>query len=101
MSKIVNGASLQPQSGGRPKQVILLLHGYGSSGADLISLAPHWRQTLPDALFLAPNAPQSSSMGRGYQWWPPFRLFAASISRRGRLGRSSYRGLHRSKAQAV
>jgi phospholipase/carboxylesterase len=72
MSKIVNGASLQPLSSGRPKQIILLLHGYGSSGADLISLAPHWRQTLPDALFLAPNAPQGSSMGRGYQWWPLF-----------------------------
>jgi phospholipase/carboxylesterase len=70
MSKIVNGSSLQPLAGGPPKQIVLLLHGYGSSGADLISLAPHWRQALPNALFLAPNAPQSSGMGRGYQWWP-------------------------------
>lgn len=69
MSKIVNGSSLQPLSGGSPKQIVLLLHGYGSSGADLISLAPHWQQHLPDALFLAPNAPQQSSMGGGYQWW--------------------------------
>lgn len=68
MSKIVNGASLQPLSSGPPRQIVLLLHGYGSSGADLISLAPHWRQALPDALFLAPNAPQRS--GVGYQWWP-------------------------------
>jgi phospholipase/carboxylesterase len=68
--KIVNGSSLQPLSGGRPKQIVLLLHGYGSNGADLISLAPHWRHLLPDALFLAPNAPQSSGMGRRYQWWP-------------------------------
>lgn len=68
MSKIVNGSSLQPLSGGTPKQVVLLLHGYGSNGADLISLAPHWQQALPDALFLAPNAPQR--MQSGYQWWP-------------------------------
>lgn len=68
MSKIVNGASLQPLSGGVPKQIVLLLHGYGSSGSDLISLAPLWRQSLPDALFLAPHAPQRS--GAGYQWWP-------------------------------
>ncbi len=68
MSKIVNGASLQPLSGVVPKQIVLLLHGYGSSGSDLISLAPHWRQALPDALFLAPNAPQRA--GAGYQWWP-------------------------------
>lgn len=69
MSKIVNGSSLQPLSGGRPKQILLLLHGYGSNGADLISLAPHWQRLLPDALFLAPNAPQRSGMGAGYQWW--------------------------------
>lgn len=44
MSKIVNGSSLQPLSGAAPRQLVLLLHGYGSNGADLISLAPHWRQ---------------------------------------------------------
>ncbi len=68
MSKIVNGSSLQPLSGGPPKQIVLLLHGYGSNGADLISLAPHWQRALPDALFLAPNAPKR--MNPGYQWWP-------------------------------
>ena len=71
MSKIVNGSSLQPLSGGSPKQIVLLLHGYGSSGADLIALAPHWQRDLPDALFLAPNAPQRlSNLSSGYQWWP-------------------------------
>ena len=71
MSKIVNGSSLQPLSGGGPKQIVLLLHGYGSNGADLISLAPHWQRELPDALFLAPNAPQRlNNMAAGYQWWP-------------------------------
>lgn len=68
MSKIVNGASLQPLSGAPPKRIVFLLHGYGSSGADLIEMAPHWRQSLPDTLFLAPNAPQRA--GSGYQWWP-------------------------------
>jgi phospholipase/carboxylesterase len=69
LSKIVNGSSLQPSSGGPPKQILLLLHGYGSNGADLISLAPHWRTALPDALFLAPNAPQRCGYGAGFQWW--------------------------------
>ena len=69
MSKIVNGSSLQPLSGGRPRQIVILLHGYGSSGADLIALAPHWREMLPDVLFLAPNAPQSCGLRAGYQWW--------------------------------
>jgi hypothetical protein len=52
MSKIVNGASLQPLSGPPPKHIIFLLHGFGSSGADLIEMATHWRQSLPDTLFL-------------------------------------------------
>jgi phospholipase/carboxylesterase len=69
MSKIVNGASLQPLSGERPKNIIILLHGYGSNGADLISLAPTWQQALPEALFVAPNAPQRCGMGQGFQWW--------------------------------
>jgi phospholipase/carboxylesterase len=68
--KIVNGSSLAPASGKPPKQIVLLLHGYGSNGADLISLAPHWQAALPDALFLAPNAPLRLSMGGGFQWWP-------------------------------
>lgn len=67
--KIVNGASLQPRSGGKPKQIVLLLHGFGSNGQDMISLAPTWQQALPDALFLAPHAPQRSIAGIGYQWW--------------------------------
>jgi phospholipase/carboxylesterase len=70
VSKIVNGSSRQALSGGAPRQIVLLLHGYGASGADLISFAPLWQQALPDALFLAPNAPQSCRLRQGYQWWP-------------------------------
>lgn len=69
MSRIVNGRSLQPASG-KTRKIVLLLHGFGSSGADLISLAPHWQQLMPDALFLAPNAPESCPPSGGYQWWP-------------------------------
>ena len=66
----MNGASLKPRSGQAPKQIVLLLHGFGSSGSDMISLAPHWQDALPDALFLAPHAPQRCGMmGAGYQWW--------------------------------
>lgn len=70
MSKIVNGKSLKPRSGAAPKQIVLLLHGFGSSGADMIALAPHWQDALPDALFLAPHAPQRCGMmSGGFQWW--------------------------------
>ena len=70
MSPIVNGKSLQPRSGAAPRQIVVLLHGYGSNGGDMIALAPHWQSALPDALFLAPHAPQRCAMmGAGYQWW--------------------------------
>ena len=80
MSKIVNGASLQPLAGGAPRRIVLLLHGYGSDGQDLISLAPQWQPALPDALFLAPNAPQECNMGRGYQWWPLMEFSPAALA---------------------
>lgn len=66
----LDGPSVGPRSGGAPKQIVLLLHGYGSNGADLISFAPYWQPLLPDALFLAPNAPEELPGGwGGYQWW--------------------------------
>ena len=86
MSKIVNGKSLKPKSGASPQQIVVLLHGFGSSGDDMISLAPHWQDALPDALFLAPNAPQKCGIiGAGYQWWglsgfAPSALAAGALS---------------------
>lgn len=55
-AKIVNGASLKPRTGDPPKNIVLLLHGFGSSGSDMIALAPGWQEALPDTLFLAPHA---------------------------------------------
>jgi phospholipase/carboxylesterase len=80
MLKIVNGASLKPLSGAAPRQVVLLLHGFGSSGSDMISLAPGWQHSLPDALFLAPHAPQRCNFGAGYQWWGLSDLSPAALA---------------------
>lgn len=67
---VLDGPSLAPASGGAPKQLIILLHGYGSNGSDLIALAPYWHQAIPDALFLAPNAPERvPGMWGAHQWW--------------------------------
>ncbi len=79
--KIVNGASLQPRSGGKPQQIVLLLHGFGSSGSDMIALAPSWQEALPDALFLAPHAPQRCGIGAGYQWWALSELSPQALAR--------------------
>jgi phospholipase/carboxylesterase len=77
----LDGPGLSPLSGGAPKQLVVLLHGYGSNGADLISLAPMWRQLLPDALFVAPNAPEHCpGAPGGYQWWALHDLGRAALA---------------------
>ena len=57
MITTLSGPSLPPAAGGSPRQLVILLHGYGSDGNDLIGLAPFFAQALPHAEFLAPNAP--------------------------------------------
>jgi len=55
--------------------LVVLCHGYGSDGNDLIGLAPHWRNSLPGAEFVSPNAPERCPMaGAGYQWFPLSRI---------------------------
>jgi len=66
----LSGPMLPPKSGGVPQQAVVLLHGYGSNGADLIGLAPFWQDTLPDAVFISPNAPlEVRELADGYKWF--------------------------------
>ena len=53
----LDGPRFGPVSGGEASQLIVLLHGVGADGQDLIGLAPHLAQSLPDAAFVSPNAP--------------------------------------------
>ena len=69
----LNGPRVSPPSG-TATQLVVLCHGYGSDGNDLIGLAPHWRNYLPHAEFVAPNAPQRHPMGSGYQWFALSRI---------------------------
>jgi len=69
MSRL-SGPSLAPQSGGAARQLVVLLHGVGADGNDLIGLAPALAGFLPDAAFVAPNAPEPCDMAPfGYQWF--------------------------------
>ena len=68
----LSGPMLAPKSGAAPKQLVVLLHGYGSDGQDLIGLAPAWQGVLPDALFVSPNAHEGvPGYPAGYQWFAP------------------------------
>ncbi|HUD91425.1 alpha/beta hydrolase [Sphingobium sp.] len=68
---MLDGPRLAPFSGNAPDALVVLLHGYGSNGEDLISLASMIQPALPNAAFVAPNAPsQIPRMAAAYQWWP-------------------------------
>jgi phospholipase/carboxylesterase len=53
----LDGPGFAPLSGGKAAYLVVLLHGVAANGNDLISLARAWRKILPNAEFIAPNAP--------------------------------------------
>lgn len=56
---------------GRARALVALLHGYGADGADLIGLADPLAAVLPDAVFVAPDAPERCRVNpMGRQWFP-------------------------------
>lgn len=68
----LDGPRLQPQRGA-PDSLVVLVHGFGSSGDDLIGLAEAWQQALPTTYFVAPDGPESvpgmPAHMPGYQWF--------------------------------
>jgi phospholipase/carboxylesterase len=80
----ISGPSRRPRAGGAPRQLVVLLHGLGADGDDLIALAEEWAPVLPHAEFVAPHAPFACDMaGFGRQWFSVFdrdpQLMAARL----------------------
>ena len=70
MTTTLDGPRWGPASGGPAKQLVVLLHGLGADGHDLIDLAPGWGEALPDAAFVAPDAPFPCDLAPyGRQWF--------------------------------
>ncbi|MEQ1900408.1 MAG: dienelactone hydrolase family protein [Devosia sp.] len=71
MNVRLSGPLLPPKSAGPARQLMVLLHGYGADGADLIGLGYQWRDLFPDMMFVAPNAPSSCARSpSGFEWFP-------------------------------
>ena len=69
-SYIFDVTSVSPLSKNKPKQVVVLCHGYGGDGKDISVLAMNWQRFLPDAILLCPNAPEICAVHpQGYQWF--------------------------------
>jgi phospholipase/carboxylesterase len=61
---------LLPRSGGKAKKLVVLFHGYGANGRDLLDLAHNWSPFMPETEFLAPDGPDvCETYPFGYQWF--------------------------------
>lgn len=80
-ARTLSGPRLPPARG-KATHLVVLLHGYGADGNDLIGLAPHWQRDLPTAAFAAPNAPEPcAGAPTGYQWFAISRMNPAEMVR--------------------
>ena len=70
MSYSLNTIILEPLSKVKPKNAVILCHGYGGDGKDISILASYWRNYLPDTIFICPDAPEKcAASSQGFQWF--------------------------------
>ncbi|MCC6775791.1 MAG: prolyl oligopeptidase family serine peptidase [Hyphomicrobiales bacterium] len=69
MAAELDGPRLEPRSG-PARQLVVLLHGYGADGNDLIDIGRAWQGLLPNAAFVSPHAPEPCGQAPvGRQWF--------------------------------
>ena len=70
MTYTLNTIILEPLSKNKPKNAVILCHGYGGDGKDISILASYWKAHLPDTLFICPDAPERCAASpTGFQWF--------------------------------
>ena len=73
--------AIEPTTG-KADSVVILLHGYGANGWDLLDLAKSWSVALPKTAWLCPHAPdllEGTSEGmEAYQWFSLMGIDAES-----------------------
>ena len=57
----------RPAASGKPEWLVVFLHGYGATGANLMSFADYWQPSMPNVAFVAPDGPEPAKDG-GFQW---------------------------------
>ena len=70
MSFSLNTIVLEPLSKAKPKNAVILCHGYGGDGKDISILASYWKSYLPETIFICPDAPEKCAASpTGFQWF--------------------------------
>jgi len=93
MTYSLNTIVLEPLSKNKPKNAVILCHGYGGDGNDISILANYWRSHLPDTIFLCPDAPEKCAASPvGFQWFDlqdqaPEQILAKSLVAENKLNK--------------
>ena len=70
MTYSLNTIVLDPISKEKPRNAIILCHGYGGDGKDISLLANYWRNYLPETVFICPDGPEKCAVSpSGFQWF--------------------------------
>ena len=70
MSYSLNTIILEPLSKLKPRNAVILCHGYGGDGKDISILANYWRTHLPETIFICPDAHEKCAASpTGFQWF--------------------------------
>ncbi len=66
----LDGPRRGPFDGDKVSRLIVMLHGLGADGSDLIALAPMLAPIAPETVFVSPDAPQACDFApMGRQWF--------------------------------
>ena len=93
MTYSLNTIVLEPLSKNKPKNAVILCHGYGGDGKDISILANYWRAYLPDTIFICPDAPEKCAASTsGFQWFDlmdqsPEQVLAKSLVAENKLNK--------------
>ena len=93
MTYSLNTIILEPLSKNKPKNAVILCHGYGGDGNDISILANYWRAHLPDTIFICPDAPEKcAASSSGFQWFDlmdqtPEQVLAKSLVAENKLNK--------------
>jgi phospholipase/carboxylesterase len=93
MTYSLNTIILEPLSKNKPKNAVILCHGYGGDGKDISILANYWRAHLSDTIFICPDAPEKCAASpTGFQWFDlidqtPEQILAKSLVAENKLNK--------------
>ena len=70
--KILKTEILKPLNKKKPKEIIILFHGYGGNGKSISLLANFWRKKLNNTIFYCPYAPSKCENEKNkFKWFSP------------------------------